>query len=329
MIPLEDISYVGKGLDRPESVLTTQTGDIFVSHKGQGIMRICPDGRQFLLHGETVFGGCPIVPNGIALRNDGSFLVANISDAGGLFVLDAEGLRLHHGCSNMPTLPPVNFVMVDQLDKVWITVSSKLKPRSLAYRRNVQDGYVGLLGADGSFDVLIDDLHYTNEIRPDYEHGWLYIAETFGQKISRIKLDETGVHGKPELFSKLPRGAFVDGIELDGAGGLYAACIVSSELYHIDPDGSTSLLIGERDKDWIDEVENALDNGTMERKHFDTTPANFLPNISSVGFLGELRDKIVCGNLLGQSLPVIKAPRPGPEPSHWKVIVPEWGELQT
>lgn len=319
------MSYIGKGLSRPECVLATRSGDIFCSHKGAGVMRICPDGRQFLLQGDTEFGGMPFVPNGIALRQDGSFLIANISDAGGVLELDADGLRPHAVSAGGSTLPPVNFVYVDQLGKTWVTVSSKLRPRSRAYRRDVKNGYVGLINSDKSFSVVLHGLHYTNEVRPDYEGGWLYIAETFGQKITRVRLGEKGVHGEPELFLQFGPGTFVDGIELDGAGGLFAACIVSSELYHIDPEAAPTLVVGERDKAWVESVEAALDDHTMDRTHFDSSPAERLKNISSLAFTGESRDRIVCGNLLGGSLPVFDAPHNGPEPPYWNVVVPIWG----
>ncbi|WP_298922438.1 SMP-30/gluconolactonase/LRE family protein [uncultured Roseobacter sp.] len=319
------ISFLGKRLSRPESVLSTKTGEVFCSHNGHGVMRICPDGRQFLLQEPSSFGGMPVVPNGIALRPDGSFLIANISDAGGVLEMDADGLRPHAVSTGGSTLPPVNFVYVDQLGKTWITVSSKLRPRSRAYRRDVKNGYVGLINADNSFSVVLQGLHYTNEVRPDYEGGWLYIAETFGQKISRVRLDEKGVHGEPELFVQFGPGTFVDGIELDGADGLYAACIVSSELYHIDPEAKPTLIVGERDDAWVECVEAALDNHTMDRAHFDSSPAEVLQNISSLAFVGEKRDRIVCGNLLGDSLPVFDAPISGPKPPYWNVEVPIWG----
>ena len=323
------ISYLGQALSRPESVLATCSGDVFCSHKGYGVMRICPDGRQLLLQKRTEIGGLPVIPNGIALRRDGSFLIANISDAGGVLELDNDGVRPHPVSAGNEASPPVNFVYVDQLDKTWVTVSSKLRPRSRAYRRDVKNGYVGLINPDNSLSVILHGLHYTNEVRPDYENGWLYIAETFGQKITRVRLDERGVHGEPELFVQFGPGGFVDGIELDGAGGLYAACIVSSELYHIDSDGNASLLIGERNDDWVQTVEAALDQETMERKHFDASPTETLPNISSLAFIGKNRDKIVCGNLLGSSLPVFDAPSAGPQPPYWNVTVPEFGEEQT
>ncbi|MEC9196318.1 MAG: SMP-30/gluconolactonase/LRE family protein [Pseudomonadota bacterium] len=319
------ITTAGRDLSRPESVLATARGDIFVSHKGYGVARILPDGRQYLLAGPTQIGGLPVVPNGIALRADGSFLVANISDAGGLLQLDADGLRPFHSCAASGPPPPVNFVTLDALGRIWFSVSSTCRPRHLAYRRDVRNGYVGVID-DKGMRIVLEGLHYTNEIRPDLASGWLYIAETFGQKITRVRLDERGLHGLPQTFATLPRGAFVDGIALDREGALLCACIVSNELIRVTPDGMWSILLTERDDAWVDQVEAALDAGTMGRVHFDTAPTWVLRNISSLAFAGDGLDRILCGNLLGGSLPALSIGIEGQAPLHWNVDVPLWGK---
>ena len=40
-----DITRIGQGLDRPESVHVTDGGDLLVSHRARGISRISPDGH--------------------------------------------------------------------------------------------------------------------------------------------------------------------------------------------------------------------------------------------------------------------------------------------
>nr|WP_281494013.1 SMP-30/gluconolactonase/LRE family protein [Jannaschia sp. S6380] len=310
---------------RPESVLTTSAGDVFCSHGARGVARIRPGGSQLALAPETQIGGLPVLANGIALRWDGGFLVANISDAGGLLELDADGMRLFHPCTDGDTAQPVNFVMLDPLGKIWVTVSSTFSPRSRAYNRQTANGYVATI-EDGRFRVCAGGLAYTNEVRTDYEGGWLYIAETMGQRISRVRLDERGVHGGPEVFARMPRGAFVDGLEIDAEGGVLAACIISNELIRIDPDGGQTVIAGERDEAWVDEVEADFDAGDLGRRHLDTAPTNTLRNISSVAFAGPDLDRLVCGNLLDDRLPTLPAPVPGRAPPHWDVDVPIWGD---
>lgn len=318
-------TVIGRDLKRPESVLATASGDVFCSGGAHGVVRICPDGRQFRLAPQTEIGGMPVLANGIALRSDGSFLVANIADGGGLLELDPDGFRLFHPVSDGSASPPVNFVTIDEIGRVWVTVSSTFTPRSLAYRPDIANGYVALI-ENGKMRVVLEGLAYTNEVRADYAGGWLYIAETMGQRISRVRLDEKGVHGQPELFARMPRGAFVDGLEIDAEGGVLAACIISSELLRIDPEGEITVVAGERVDGWVDEVEAAFQRGALDRPHLDTSPTKVLRNISSVAFAGARLDRLICGNLLSDHLPVLAAPVPGRAPVHWQVDVPLWGE---
>ena len=71
-----EIQFIGAGLQRPECILATASGKLFMSDRRGGIMVIAPDARQHLL------GKSDLVPNGIALQRDGSFLVANLGTEG-------------------------------------------------------------------------------------------------------------------------------------------------------------------------------------------------------------------------------------------------------
>lgn len=324
MIP-SGLIRIGHNLSRPECVLATQSGDIYCSHGARGVARLCADGRQFALSPPIMTNEIPVLANGIALRQDGSFLVANIGDGGGLFELDSDGMRLFHPCAILGARTPVNFVHIDALGKIWVTVSTTLVPRSLAYRRDVANGFVAVI-ENGQMRVVVENLAYTNEIRTDYSAGWLYIAETMGQRISRIRLDENGVSGPVIPFAQMPKGAFPDGLEFDQNGGLLVACIISSEVIHIAPDGTQSTLFGERMPAWVDEVENAFDRGVLNRPHLDTSPTQTLRNISSLAFAGADRKQMVLGNILDAHLLSVPAQISGREPVHWNVDVPQWGQ---
>lgn len=310
------VGFVGSGLDRPECVIATASGDLFVSHRTRGVARVAPDGTVTVLSDPVSYRGVPLLPNGIALRRDGSFLVSNIADPGGLFVLDAEGCRPFVTEMNGRPLPPINFVTLDETGRVWFSVSSALHPRHLAYRKDVRNGFVAVI-EDGHPRIVVDGLHYTNEIRPDLEAGVLYVSETFGKHISRFPLSGDLEAGPREIAAAFPRGAFVDGFALDVDGGLVAACIVSNEIFHVHADGSLHRLLGERDDTWVDEVEASLDAGTMGRRHFDQAPSGILCNVSSVAFRGEHLDELVCGSLLGDRLVTLPAPAKGRAPVHW------------
>jgi hypothetical protein len=86
-IPLHALSSTGRDLHRPECVLALRDGTLCVSDWRGGVTLIRADGSQraILAHGGPEGeGGAPGVrPNGVAIERDGSFLLANLGDAGG------------------------------------------------------------------------------------------------------------------------------------------------------------------------------------------------------------------------------------------------------
>lgn len=83
LVDLETLTYIGDTLSRPECVLATSSGSTFACDWRGGIVQIGPDGRQKFLGYPMEPGQSLLLPNGIALLRDGSFLAANLSDQGG------------------------------------------------------------------------------------------------------------------------------------------------------------------------------------------------------------------------------------------------------
>src|SRR5437868_14117750 len=72
-LELSDLTYTGHDLVRPESVLAQSNGTLWTSDGRGGVTRINPDGSQQFLGGRR--GN---EPNGLAMADDGSFIVANL-----------------------------------------------------------------------------------------------------------------------------------------------------------------------------------------------------------------------------------------------------------
>ena len=83
-------------------------------------------------------------------------------------------------------------------------------PNGLAFARN------------GDFRIVADGFHFTNEIRFDAKEEFLYVVETTGGRITRLRIDEHGKAGKREIFgpTTLGKGAWPDGIAFDSYGNL-------------------------------------------------------------------------------------------------------------
>ena len=164
-VDLDDVEFLGAELVRPECVLCTKAGALFVSDWDGGVTRIGPDGGQQRILAPASAG---LRPNGIALSRDGSFLIAHLGETeGGVFRLRRDG-----GLEPMlievagEALPPTNFVMEDALGRLWITVSTPRAPRDLGYRRDLAEGFIVLLDQRGA-RVVAQGLGYTNEVQID------------------------------------------------------------------------------------------------------------------------------------------------------------------
>ena len=191
-VRLESLRFVGRGLNRPECVLATARGDLYASDWRGGVAHIAPDGAQELYAG-TLPGGRPLRPNGIALRRSGSFLLADLGEReGGVFELFRDG-RVQPFLETVDgvALPPTNFVVEDGTGRFWVTVSTRLKPRALGYRRSCNDGFVVIVDGRGA-RIAADGLGYTNEVAVHPGGQWLYVNETFARRLSRFDLRADG-----------------------------------------------------------------------------------------------------------------------------------------
>jgi sugar lactone lactonase YvrE len=306
-IPALPMSRIGSGLQRPECVLATRDGSLFVSERGRGVRWIAPDGTQRIAGPAND----AFVPNGIALRPDGRLVIANIGDGGGLWLLEDGGsLR-----SLVPELEgmPVNFVTTGPDGRLWVSVSTRHTPRHLAYRKDVADGFVAVV--EPTFRIVADGLAYANEFRITAD-GWLYVSETMGFRITRRRLSH-GIAGAAETVATLPAGWFADGIAFDVEGGLWLACIVANALLRFTPDGASSIIMADIDESWVAEVAAAFSNNIMSRRHFDSSPGTRLRNITSIAFGGADFTTLHLGSLADDAIVTFEAGVAGVPLPHW------------
>ncbi len=323
-VSLDALSAIGAGLSRPESVLTTSNGDIWTAHwAGGGVSLIRPDGSVH--HHLPKRPIDDIHPNGIALMRDRSFLLANLGETGGIWRLTREGdLMPFLVEAEGEALAPSNFVSIDTKGRIWISVSTRLAPRALAYRGNVADGFIVMLDERGP-RIVADGLGYTNEILVSPCGNWLYANETFGRRLTRFPITETGSLGLGETVAEFGKGLFPDGLSFDEDGGIWIISIVSNSVLRIAPDGRTETIFQDHDPSFVDEVENAFAEGEMGRPHLDANKSAIMKNISSIAFGGQDRRTAILGCLLGDDLQTFRTRFTGVEPVHWhwNVQLPE------
>lgn len=316
-ISLHALGFAGSDLRRPECVLATARGDLFAADWRGGVAHIRRDGTQ-ALYSASLPGGRPLRPNGIALRADGSFLLADLGeDLGGVFVLDRAGaVRPLLETVDGIDLPPTNFVHEDSLGRVWITVSTRHRPRATAYRGDVADGFIVLLDRRRAC-IVADGLAYTNEALVDPGGRWLYVNETFGRRLTRFRLGADGALSGRETVTEFGPGTFPDGLTFDADGGVWITSIVSNRVIRVDRDGRQHLMLEDCNPDHLERCERAFVSGNMGRPHLDACGGRVLKNISSLAFGGTDLRTAYLGCLLGDRVAFFRAPVAGHPPAHW------------
>jgi hypothetical protein len=317
-IDVSELGFVGRDLARPECVVTTASGDLFVSDRRGGITRIGADGAQALIRARGLEG---FLPNGFSLLPDRSFAIANLGPEGGAWrlladgtlvpeVLEAEGQRL----------PATNFVNADHSRgglRLWVSVSTRQVPRERAFRREVADGYIVLKDARGT-RVVADGLGFTNENKLDPSGRFLYVNETMARRLSRFPVRDDGSLGARETVAEFGVGTFPDGFEFDAEGGIWIASVVSNRLLRIAPDGRQQLILEDSDPEVVARVERRYQDRGLERADIDAGRDRTLGNLASVAFGGPDLRMVHLGSLFATRIATFRSAVAGAEPPHWR-----------
>jgi sugar lactone lactonase YvrE len=318
-VAVADLEEHGAGLNRPECVVPTRSGDVFVPEWPGGVTAIRADGRT-----HTWRATPPTIdlrPNGIALEADGTFLIANLGDDGGVWRLDQAG-RLTPVVVEVDgiALPPANFVTVDAERRTWISVSTRRQPRQQAWRDDVADGFVVVLDAAGA-RVVAEGLHYTNEVRPDPTGRWLYVVETFGRRVRRFPIRPGSTLGTPETVISLADGFFPDGFAFDEGGGLWVTSLVSNRLVRFHDDRVDTVL-EDVNPGFVQRVEDAFASRSMRSEHLGRIPGTRLQQLTSLAFGGADRRTVYLGTLHGSSVYRFRAGIAGAPVPYWDFPAP-------
>jgi hypothetical protein len=317
-VALSDLQFVGHGLARPECVVATARGDVFVSDRRGGIMHLMPGGGQRLIAARGVEG---FVPNGFSLLPDRSFAVANIGPLGGAWRLLPDGELIPEVAEvEGRALPPTNFVHAEAHDgvlRLWVSVSTRHVPREQAFRRDIADGYIVL--KDGTHvRIVADGLGFTNEVKVDPSGRWLYVNETMARRLSRFALRDRSQLGPRETVAEFDDGIFPDGFEFDAEGGIWIASVVSNRLLRIAPDGSKTVILEDAAPEAVARAECHYVGNRLSRADIDAGRDRVLGNLASVTFGGPDLKTAYLGSLFGERIATFRSPIAGAAPPQWR-----------
>jgi gluconolactonase len=104
-------------------------------------------------------------------------------------------------------------------------------------------------------------LNFANGIALSPSGDAIYVAETFGHRVSRIPIRPDGTAGEADSFvtgiDRLP-----DGLAFDVEGNLYVSCYEPSRIYRVSPGGQLALLIDDPDAHMLCHPTNCAFRGT-------------------------------------------------------------------
>jgi gluconolactonase len=322
------IAYVGQDLQRPECILAERDGSLWAADARGGVVHIGPDGTQRLItqRAETGFAQATdevtrfvtgTLPNGLAFARNGDIIISNFgTDRLELMTRDGASRVLVDTIDGQP-IGKVNFVLRDSRDRLWLTVSTRIKNWMRAMSPTIVDGFVALYDK-GSLRIVADGFHFTNEVRLDAREEWLYVVETCGRRVTRLRVRPDGELTDREVFGPTDHGAFIDGIAFDAHGNLWGTHVMTDRVFAITPEGSLRII--------LDDDRNSTAGRTLMAAFArdEATPQHMLacggaiaPWFASVTFGGPDLRTVYVGSLRGSRIPYFRSPVAGLPMVHW------------
>lgn len=324
------IRYTGHDLQRPECILAEPNGTLWVADARGGVMKIIPDGKQEIVTQAfaSSFQGATdeasrftqgTLPNGLAFAENGDILISNFgTDL--LEVMERDGkTRTLYDQIDGETIGKVNFVLRDSKNRIWLTVSTRIKNWMKAMSPNVADGYIALADENG-IRIVADGFQFTNEIRLDEKEEYIYIVETTGQRISRMKVAADGSLSRREIFgpSKLGRFGFPDGIAFDAFGNLWGTLVMSDQLFFLTPEGKFHIFLDDGNEVASLAMEQAFIEDRLTPEMMLAAGGTIAPWFASITFGGRDLCTVYIGSLKGTRIPYFQSPVPGLPMVHWR-----------
>jgi len=207
-------------------------------------------------------------------------------------------------------------VLRDSKDRLWLTVSTRIKNWMSAISPNVRDGFVALYD-QGKLRIVADGFAFTNEIRLDATEEWLYVVETCGPCITRLRVAPDGALSGRETFGPADHGAFIDGIACDAHGNLWGTHVMTDRIFAITPQGDLRILLDDDNPEPSRRLMEAFRRDAVTPELMLACGGTIAPWFASVTFGGADLRNVYIGSLRGTRLPYFRSPVAGLPMVHW------------
>ena len=211
----------------------------------------------------------------------------------------------------------VNFVLRDSKNRLWLTISTRIVNWMEAVSPKYSDGYVALADENG-LRIVADGFRFTNEVRLDAKEEYLYIVETTGRCVSRMKVAPDGSLSGREVFGPTNLGGFPDGIAFDSFGNLWGTLVMRDEIFALTPEGDKLTILDDIVPDTARALMEAFEADKATPEMMLAAGGKIAPWFASVTFGGPDLKTVYVGSLRGTSIPYFRSPVAGLPMVHWK-----------
>ncbi|MCU7549737.1 SMP-30/gluconolactonase/LRE family protein [Chitinophagaceae bacterium LB-8] len=328
------INYLGKDLQRPECILTEEDGTVWSADARGGLVKMNHQGEQVIInpfkdtgsnldtfdqkadHARYITASGSL-PNGVCFDVNGDFIIANWG-TNHIERMTREG-KLTTLVSEIDGRPlgKTNFPLRDSKGRIWFSVTTQTEPWSDQINTRATDGYIALMDEKGA-RIVADGFCGTNEIRFDEMEEWLYVVESTGWKISRLRVQEDGRLTNREVYGPSQLDGFPDGFAFDAFGNLWITLIFTDVLIAITPDGEVLNILDDSNPDTKKQLFEAYHNGSVTPEILGVTKGTIAPWMASLSFGGPDLKTVYLGSLRGTNVPYFKCPVSGQKMIHWK-----------
>lgn len=333
----DDIRFLGRDLQRPECILTEPDGTVWTADARGGVVQLLPNGEQRVINPfktETVgrdqlsdaddnaryIQAEGSLPNGLCFAENRSaggsdFIIANWgTNHIERMTRDGRLTTLLTEIDGQP-LGKTNFPLRDSKGRIWFSVTTRTEPWSDQINTRATDGYLALMDENG-VRVVADGFCGTNEIRFDDNEEWLYVVESTGWQISRLRVRPNGdLYGR-EVYARL--NGFPDGFAFDSIGNLWITLIFSDELVAVTPEGEVLTLLNDSQPDTKKALFDAYQNRAVTPQLLAATQGTLCPWMASLSFGGADLQTVYLGSLRGTRVPYFRSPVTGQKMIHWR-----------
>lgn len=225
----DNVRSIGDGLDHPEGVCVAQDGTVYAGGELGQLYRIGPDGRQTQV---ASTGGFLL---GLALDAEGNVHACDVGRKA-VVRIDPDG-NVEERSRGTPdrSFQEPNYPAFDPQGNLYVSESGD-------YWNPEGTGAVMVIRPDNTTEMFhIGPLLFANGLAVDPTGTWLYVVQSRGPNVIRIRLDQP--HGPVEVTHTLPDRTVPDGLAFAEDGRLVISCYRPDIVYVGQPDGSVEVLI--------------------------------------------------------------------------------------